>query len=167
MDGVPPYSRYSSSTRLGKCGGPSCPHKIPTTLGSAHTGADPTIPHSRVNQNPQPRLAFPRNTHRPNNTYSGARAAAAARHLVAKGSRAHERRQKNCPQALVRYETLPPGNTTRWLWRHDWMMTFPTPLVTALLRMRLNVFSVTHKLKDWRKMDSGREENLGTLPSGL
>ena len=97
-----------------------------------------------------------------------ARAAAAARHLVAKGLRAHERRHKNCPQALVRYETLALGNTSRWLWRHDWTMTLPTALVTALLRMRLDVFPVMQKLKDWRKMDrgtcllcdSGREETL-------
>ena len=83
-------------------------------------------------------------------------------------SRAREHRQKNCPQALFRYETLSLGNTTRWVWRHDWTMTLPTPLVTGMLRMRLDVFPVTHKLKDWWKMDSracvvwdsGREETL-------
>ena len=97
-----------------------------------------------------------------------ARAAAAGRHLLAKGLRAHERRQRNDPQTLVRYETLALGNTRRWVWRHDWTMTLPAPLATALLRMRLDVFLVMQKLKDWRKMDSrtcllcdsGREETL-------
>ena len=58
---------------------------------------------------------------------------------------------------LVRYEILSLGHTSRWLWRHDWVMALPTALMTALLGMGPDLFPVMPKLKDWRKMGQADE----------
>ena len=96
------------------------------------------------------------------------RAAVAVTYLVAKGIRIHERSQENCPQALVRCETLSRGNTSRWPWRHGWTMVPPTALVTGLFQIWLVKFPIVQRFKDWQKTDSrtcvicnsGQEETL-------